>query len=129
MLFRPRDSNVWTPTFHPLGDVLVTASIDQTTRFWAHWRRDHRLSLLRLQHRDGGRGPRRRRRTRGACPWFLRPRPGYQRALEHGTLPTPRVACRAGLVLAQTTSRRDWWRRRRPSWLQQRSTWVEQWRN
>ncbi|TFK46355.1 WD40 repeat-like protein [Heliocybe sulcata] len=32
------DSNVWSLAFHPLGHILVSASNDHTTRFWARER-------------------------------------------------------------------------------------------
>jgi len=35
MLSQVHNSNVWALTFHPLGDLLVSASNDHTTRFWA----------------------------------------------------------------------------------------------
>ncbi len=37
-LSQAHDSNVWTLTFHPLGHLLVSASNDHTTRFWARER-------------------------------------------------------------------------------------------
>jgi len=37
-LFQAHDSNVWALTFHPLGHLLVSASNDHTTRFWARER-------------------------------------------------------------------------------------------
>ena len=37
-LSQAHDSNVWALTFHPLGHLLVSASNDHTTRFWARER-------------------------------------------------------------------------------------------
>jgi polyadenylation factor subunit 2 len=37
-LSQAHDSNVWALTFHPLGYLLVSASNDHTTRFWARER-------------------------------------------------------------------------------------------
>ena len=38
MLFQAHDSNVWAMEFHPLRHLLVSASNDHTTCFWAHLR-------------------------------------------------------------------------------------------
>ena len=37
-LSQAHDSNVWALAFHPLGHLLVSASNDHTTRFWARER-------------------------------------------------------------------------------------------
>ncbi len=37
-LSQAQDSTVWALTFHPLGHLLVSASNDHTTRFWARER-------------------------------------------------------------------------------------------
>lgn len=37
-LSQAHDSNVWSLAYHPLGHLLVTASNDQTTRFWSRER-------------------------------------------------------------------------------------------
>ena len=37
-LSQAHDSNVWAMAFHPLGHLLVSASNDHTTRFWARER-------------------------------------------------------------------------------------------
>ncbi|KAI0035021.1 WD40-repeat-containing domain protein [Vararia minispora EC-137] len=37
-LSQAHDSNIWSLAFHPLGHLLVTASNDHTTRFWARER-------------------------------------------------------------------------------------------
>lgn len=37
-LSQAHDSNVWSLAFHPLGHILVSASNDQTTRFWCRER-------------------------------------------------------------------------------------------
>jgi polyadenylation factor subunit 2 len=37
-LSQAHDSNLWALTFHPLGHLLVSASNDHTTRFWARER-------------------------------------------------------------------------------------------
>ncbi|KLO08066.1 WD40 repeat-like protein [Schizopora paradoxa] len=37
-LSQAHDSNVWSLAFHPLGHILVSASNDHTTRFWARER-------------------------------------------------------------------------------------------
>ncbi|KAL5512021.1 PFS2 [Sanghuangporus vaninii] len=37
-LSQAHDSNVWALAFHPLGHILVSASNDHTTRFWARSR-------------------------------------------------------------------------------------------
>ncbi|EJD06265.1 WD40 repeat-like protein [Fomitiporia mediterranea MF3/22] len=37
-LAQAHDSNVWSLAFHPLGHILVSASNDHTTRFWARER-------------------------------------------------------------------------------------------
>ncbi len=38
MLSQAHDSNVWSLTFHPFGHILVSASNDNTTRFWSRER-------------------------------------------------------------------------------------------
>ncbi|EKM83138.1 hypothetical protein AGABI1DRAFT_111633 [Agaricus bisporus var. burnettii JB137-S8] len=37
-LSQAHDANVWSLAYHPLGHLLVTASNDQTTRFWSRER-------------------------------------------------------------------------------------------
>ena len=44
-LSQAHDSNVWSLAYHPLGHLLVTASNDQTTRFWSRERPGEALSV------------------------------------------------------------------------------------
>lgn len=62
-LSQAHDSNVWALTFHPLGHLLVSASNDHTTRFWARERPGDAASSFRAWRRQTGRCTAGRRRV------------------------------------------------------------------
>src|SRR6266851_5879965 len=114
-LSQAHDSNVWALMFHPLVHVLISASNDHMTCFWARERPVNAAPAClcparRHAYRCGPRRRRRRRaRERGRCTCCVRLRqlcsvavPGT-RAVGGGTRPTQWVARTAESAPGQTT--------------------------